>query len=117
MFDIKLIREREADVRRALQTRGATGDLDAVLALDKERRSIVSQVEALKNRRNVVSKEIGTLKKEGKDAGDIQKSMRDLGNEITGQWIGKSARLRIELASALLFFRTCPTLAFLWAKM
>ena len=107
MFDIKLIREREADVRRALQTRGATGDLDAVLALDKERRSTVSQVEALKNRRNVVSKEIGTLKKEGKDAGDIQKSMRDLGNEIAAT-DRKIRKIEEELASALLFFPNLP---------
>ena len=107
MFDIKLIREREADVRRALQTRGATGDLDAVLALDKERRSIVSQVEVLKNRRNVVSKEIGALKKEGKDAGNIQKSMRDLGDEIAAT-DRKIREIEDKLASALLFFPNLP---------
>ena len=107
MFDIKLIREREADVRRALQTRGVTVDLDAVLALDKERRSMVSQVEALKNRRNVVSKEIGALKKEGKDAGDIQKSMRDLGDEISAT-DRKIRKIEDELASALLFFPNLP---------
>ena len=107
MLDIKVIREREADVRRALQTRGATGDLDAVLALDQERRAMVSQVEVLKNRRNVVSKEIGALKKEGKDAGDMQKSMRDLGDEIaaTDQ---KIREIEDKLTSALLYFPNLP---------
>jgi seryl-tRNA synthetase len=107
MLDIKGIREREADVRRALQTRGATVDLDAVLALDKERRAMVSQVEVLKNRRNVVSKEIGALKKEGKDAGDMQKSMREVGDEIaaTDQ---KIREIEDKLTGALLYFPNLP---------
>ena len=107
MLDIKVIREREPDVRRALQARGATVDLDAVLALDKERRAMVSQVEVLKNRRNVVSKEIGVLKKAGKDAGDMQKSMREVGDEIaaTDQKIRETED---KLNGALLYFPNLP---------
>ena len=107
MLDIKVIREREADVRRALETRGATVDLDAVLALDKERRATVSQVEVLKNRRNVVSKEIGALKKAGKDAAEMQKSMREVGDEIaaTDQ---KIREIEDKLTNALLYFPNLP---------
>jgi seryl-tRNA synthetase len=107
MLDIKNIREHEADVRRALQTRGATVDLDAVLALDKDRRAMVSQVEVLKNRRNVVSKEIGALKKAGKDAAEMQKSMREVGDEIaaTDQ---KIREIEEKLTNALLYFPNLP---------
>lgn len=107
MLDIKVIRERESDVRRAFQTRGVTGDLDAVLALDKERRAAVSQVEVLKNRRNVVSKEIGALKKEGKDAEDAQKSMRELGDEIAAA-DRKIGEIEEKLTRALLYFPNLP---------
>ena len=42
---------------------------------------IINKTDYLKNRRNVVSKEIGALKKEGKDTAHAQKSMRELGDE------------------------------------
>ncbi len=107
MLDIKFIRDHEADVRRALQARGATADLDAVIALDKERRALVSQVEVLKNRRNVVSKEIGALKKAGRDAADMQKAMREVGEEIaaTDQRIRE---VEEKLGGALLYFPNLP---------
>ena len=83
MLDIKLIREHEADVRRALNARGASTEvLDAVVAEDGKRRAMVTEVERLKNERNVVSKEIGALKAQGQDTGDRQKAMRDLGDRI-----------------------------------
>ena len=107
MLDIKVIRDHEPEVRRALQSRGAAVDLDAVLDLDKERRAMVAQVEVLKNRRNVVSKEIGALKKAGKDAGDMQKSMREVGDEIaaTDQ---KIREIEDKLNHALLYFPNLP---------
>ena len=107
MLDNKLIRERETDVRRALESRGATVDLDAVLALDRERRATVSQVEVLKNRRNVVSKEIGALKKAGKDAADMQKSMREVGDEIAAA-DQKIREIEEKLNGALLYFPNLP---------
>ena len=67
----------------------------------------VSQVEVLKNRRNVVSKEIGALKKAGKDAGDMQKSMRDLGDEIAAM-DRKIREIEDKLAGALLYFPNLP---------
>lgn len=82
MLDIRLIRTRENDVRRALQNRGAQVDLDAILALDQRRRSILTETEALRNRRNVVSKDIGNRKKAGQDTTAEQAEMRQIGDRI-----------------------------------
>ena len=82
MLDIRIIREREADVRAALEARGAVVDLDAILALDRERRAALTETEALRNRRNVVSKEISALRKDGRDASALQESMREVGDQV-----------------------------------
>ena len=83
MLDIKLIREHEEKVRQGLAARGASTEfLDAVVADDAARRKLVTEVENLKNQRNVASKEIGMLKSKGQDTAVPQKAMRDLGDLI-----------------------------------
>lgn len=83
MLDIKLIRDQEERVRQGLLARGASLEfLEAVVADDAVRRRLVTEVENLKNQRNVVSKEIGMLKSKGQDTAATQKSMRDLGDLI-----------------------------------
>ena len=83
MLDIKLIRDHEDKVRQGLLSRGASLEfLDAVVADDTLRRKLVTEVENLKNQRNVVSKEIGALKSKGQDTTATQKSMRELGDLI-----------------------------------
>lgn len=82
MLDLRIIREREADVRRALDLRGMPVDLDAILALDRQRRNALTEVERLKNQRNLISKEIGHLKKEGADTTARQAEVRALGERI-----------------------------------
>lgn len=83
MLDIKLIRDQEDKVRQGLLSRGASLEfLDVVVADDTVRRRLVTEVENLKNQRNVVSKEIGMLKSKGQDTAATQKSMRELGDLI-----------------------------------
>ncbi len=83
MLDIKTIRDHEEGVRQGLAARGATTEfLDAVVADDKQRRALVTEVETLKSLRNTVSKQIGLLKSKGQDTSDTQKAMRDLGDSI-----------------------------------
>ncbi len=63
MLDITLIREHPDIVREALRKRHEdTHILDKVLELDRERRSLLQQVEQLRAERNRVSKEIGRSK-------------------------------------------------------
>ncbi len=68
MLDIKLIREKPEYVKERLKLRDENFPLmiDEVLALDKERRGILREIEELKAERNKLSKEIGVLFKSGK---------------------------------------------------
>ena len=59
MLSIQWIREAPDEVREMLARRGATAPVDEVLALDGERRSILTEVEQLKAERNQAGKAIG----------------------------------------------------------
>lgn len=82
MLDIKLIREKTQEVQAALDKRGGPCDLAPVLDADRARRSLVNEVEKLKNERNTVSKEIGIRKKKGEDTAAQEAAMRKLGDRI-----------------------------------
>ncbi len=82
MHDIKRIREQTEAVRAGLRAKGVEPDLDGILALDQRRRECLAEAEALKNERNVVSKEIGRLKKSGADTAERQAAMRAIGEKI-----------------------------------
>jgi seryl-tRNA synthetase len=83
MLDPNLIRETPDLVRAALKNRQMdVSPVDNILKLDEMRRSLLTQVEALKAERNAVSKEIGR----SKDAAEREKkiaAMREVGDRIT----------------------------------
>ena len=83
MLDIKRIREDFDGVKAAVERRGK-GDfgIDAVKELDVKRREILAEVEALKNKQNVTSREVPKLKKEGKDTTALFAEMKELSNKI-----------------------------------
>ena len=78
MLDIKRIREDFDGVKAGVERRGK-GDfgIDRVKELDVKRRQILAEVEALKNKQNVTSREVPKLKKEGKDVSELFKEMGD----------------------------------------
>ncbi len=82
MLDIKLIRENPDFVRARLQTRRSAVDVGEVLALDERRRAAITETNSLKNDRNRISKQIGSLKKAGEDTSIIQRQMREFGEKI-----------------------------------
>ncbi|MEX0682924.1 MAG: serine--tRNA ligase [Dehalococcoidia bacterium] len=61
MLDIRVLREEPERVRRALALRHTEAPLDTALAADAERRTLLTEVEALRAERNTISKEIGEL--------------------------------------------------------
>lgn len=83
MLDIKRIREDYDAVKAAVERRG-NGDfgIGEVFQLDKKRRELLAQVEQMKNRQSVASKEIPKMKKEGLDAGPLLAEMKTLSEEI-----------------------------------
>jgi seryl-tRNA synthetase len=68
MLDVKLLREELTRVKERMATRGAAIDWDEFVALDRERRDALANIERLKEKKNRLSGEIGKLKKSGGDA-------------------------------------------------
>jgi len=82
MFDINIIREQPELVRQALRSRQLDpGVVDQVLELDIKRRSLLTEVEAMKAERNRVSKEIGRSKDAAERQAKIE-AMRQVGDQI-----------------------------------
>ncbi len=82
MLDIKFIRENIKIVKKSLKDRKMTAEVDTLVKLDAEKRSLLVKVEALKNKRNIASKEIGKLLKEKKGARDKIASMKTISQKI-----------------------------------
>lgn len=73
MLDINLIRNRSNWVKEQVAKRNDSAPIDEILLLDEQRREILQEVEALRQERNVVSKEIGRVigrLKKAQKAGD-----------------------------------------------
>ena len=79
MLSLQFIRENPDLVREALQKRQFSEPIDGVLALDERRRSLLTDVEALRARRNEVSKQIG---KTGEKPPQVIEEMRQIGDRI-----------------------------------
>jgi len=84
MLDLKFVRNNPDVIKTALQKRGASISLDTFLELDERRREMLVEVEKLKNKRNVVSEEIGRLKKTGQLAENMVLEMRQVSDAIKG---------------------------------
>lgn len=85
MLDIKIIREQPEFVRQQMANLQAfDAPVDQVLALDEERRRLLTQVEDLKARRNAESKRIGQLIRVGRqdEAEALKEDMGRLGDDI-----------------------------------
>jgi seryl-tRNA synthetase len=84
MLDIKRIRENFDEVTEGLQRRGASLEwAERARDLDAQRRVLVTKADELKTLRNSRSKEIGTLKKAGRDTAAVQADVRAIGDQIT----------------------------------
>lgn len=82
MLDMKFVRENPEKVQEALKNRGNSLHLDVFLELEKKRRDLLSEVEALKGRRNTVSQQISVMKRNGENADALVAEMRSVGDEI-----------------------------------
>ena len=84
MLDQGFIRENMELVERGVREKGEKVDLQLFLQLDRRWRELLAQRDNLKHQRNLASRRIGELVKEGgKAEGEIAK-MRELGQRIKG---------------------------------
>ncbi len=84
MLDIRLIREHEAHVRSRLEMRGPDQAklLDGLLDLDRKRRALIENTDALKAKRNELSAQIAEVSKRKEDASELKDQSRAIGDEI-----------------------------------
>ncbi len=83
MLDMKFVRDNLDVVRAMLKNRNNSLNLDNFAELEKKRRDILNESDALKNQKNSTSKKIGALRKAGEDTTEISSSVRELGNKIS----------------------------------
>ena len=82
MLDIKFVRQNIDHVEKALSDRGEKTDTIVFHQLDKERRSILGELEDLRHRRNVVSEEIAQMKKNGINTDSLVFEMRKVSGRV-----------------------------------
>lgn len=84
MLDIRLLREKPEFVKERLAMRDASlsTSVDAVLAIDEQRRAAETEKQKLQGDRNRTSKEIGMAKKNGEDTSAIEAQVRAMGERI-----------------------------------
>ena len=74
MLDLAFVRNNLALVEEKLAQRGMASKLDQFREVDQKRRRLLTEVEALKNRRNLASDEIAQIKQQ---RGDAQKQIQE----------------------------------------
>lgn len=82
MLDVKRIRSNPEAVKKAIELKKENSNIDEFLALDEKRRQMLTEVEAMKNKRNTESETIARLKKEGKDASSLISEMKEISDKI-----------------------------------
>lgn len=83
MLDVKLLRTNFEETKEKLKYRGEDlNDLDKFGDLDQRRRELIVEAEKLKSRRNEVSQQVATLKREKKNADELITEMREVGDQI-----------------------------------
>ncbi len=82
MLDIKLIRQEPEAVQQALQKRNVAISFDELLSWDERKRSVQTDLEAKRSRRNDVSGQVPALRKAGQDVQPVFAEMKQLGGEI-----------------------------------
>lgn len=82
MLDIKWIRDNADDFDAALARRGKEPHAAAILALDTEKRRLLTEIQEMQSSRNEESKKIGMLKKAGEDAEPAIKAVAEIKKKI-----------------------------------
>jgi len=63
LIDIKLLRDKPNEIEKMLRDRNVNFELTELLQIDSERRSTITELESLKMKKNMISKEVSEKKK------------------------------------------------------
>lgn len=82
MLDARFVRDNIDFIKDSLHKRGYDIDLSDFISWEKERLELLKESEELRNKRNVVSEEIGRLKKQKVDTTSLITEMKEVGERI-----------------------------------
>ncbi len=106
-MDKRLIRDQPEKIKRALENRGLSIDLDKLLALDRERLENMREGEKLKHERNIRSEEIAGKKRLGENTDALHAHMKNISRQIK-EYERRDRELSSELDELLLFLPNIP---------
>ena len=82
MLDLKFIQKNPEVVQEAIRKRRMDLNIQDFLKLDEKRKSIIQEVEKLRNQLNTESKEVGKLKAKGQDVSEKVKKLSLISDKI-----------------------------------
>ena len=82
MIDITQLKEHLDHYKKKLALKGYTENLDEIISKHESKNNIQVKLDDLKNKKNVLSKEIGTLAQKGESIDAQKKQSEELSNEI-----------------------------------
>jgi len=84
MLEQKYLENNLETVKEKIRQRGMELDFDGLHRLNEERKKIIVQVETLEHERNIGSKKVGELKRDGSDseADELSKEMKNISGQI-----------------------------------
>jgi len=82
MINIAQLKENLEHYKKKLALKGYTGNLDEIISKHESKNNIQVKLDDLKNKKNVLSKEIGTLAQKGESIDEQKKQSEELSNEI-----------------------------------
>ena len=107
MLDLKFIRENPELVKQGIKNKNEKDTVDDVLKLDEERRTLITQTEELKAKRNQVSAKIPQMKKAGEDTTKVLAEMKQVSDQIT-ELDTKLKSVEEEVEKLLMFIPNMP---------
>ena len=82
MIDPRLLKDDPERLRLMLSQRNQTFPLDELLSLDERRRSLISESDSARHRKNLIAQTIAKRKKTREDCSEELSEMKSLGNKI-----------------------------------
>ncbi len=82
MIDIKLLRDKPNEIEKMLRDRNVNFELTELLQIDSERRSTITELESLKMKKNMISKEVSEKKKANEEIASKLEEMKLVAEKI-----------------------------------
>ncbi len=107
MLDLKFIRENKDIVKKAIKDRNLDLNIEGLLATDAKRRGILTEVEALKHKKNVMSQEIGQKIAKKEDVSQYKSEIKAISQKIK-EFDTKVEEISKKLGDLLLLIPNIP---------